>query len=167
MENTTVIGTFHLLKDRTFCDRGYACAAWYENIYVKAGDYPLYIHNYTERERDGGIRVGCWKGVEMGYVALNGVTTDADFGARFCGVPVGGDNSDRYIGRESCYHWSSYLYSIADDVLHNNGEYREWGEDEPYARIELNPEYEAREIHFISNYDGKELTTHGIYKREV
>lgn len=166
MDNTTIIGTFHLLKDRTFCDRGFACAAWYQDIHVKAGDYPLYIHNYTEKEREGGIQIGCYKGAEMGHVALDGVVTSADFGARFYGVPVGGDNSERYIGRESTYYWSAYLYDIAGYV-HDGGMLYD-RDGEPYARIELNPEYEAREAtRWISEFTGEERVLYYIYKKEV
>lgn len=166
MANTTNIGTFHLLKDHTFCDRGYECAAWYQNIEVKAGDYPLYIHNYTERERENGILIGCYSGADVGYVALDGVVTGADFGARFYGVPIGGDNSERYIGREDTYHWSAYLYSIAGYV-HDGGMLCD-SDGEPYACIELNPEYEAREVtRWISEFTGEEHVLYDIYKKEV
>ena len=37
------IGWLNLMEDKVFTDRGYECAAWWQDIAVKAGKYPMFI----------------------------------------------------------------------------------------------------------------------------
>ena len=145
------IGWFILKQDKVYCDNGYECAAWYENIAVNAGKYPLMVNRYDTRP-DG--QVGS-RGVDMASVALDGVVVDDYFGSMFCGVPVGTYDCKKNAGKRSTYYWRWYLYGIAHDLLDGktNDEYS----------IELLPEYEAREIWF--EYDGEQHCTHGIFEK--
>ena len=150
-ENTKQIGWFNLKEDREFTNL-YECAAWYENVMVKAGRYPVVVHDYRIRDVDDGKEVDGFIG--SAYTSLPGIITSDYFGSLFCGVPVGTYDGSQNAGKKSQYTMHSYLYSIAHSVLD--------GED----KWELLPEYEAREINFISCIDGKECTTHGIFLKE-
>jgi hypothetical protein len=68
-------------------------------------------------------------------------------------VPVGTYDNKKNAGKRSSHTMQIYLYSIAKHILDRNNEW------------ELLPEYEAREINFISSFDGREITTHGVFKR--
>ena len=140
------IGWYHLKEDTVKCNNGYECAAWYENIAVKAGKYPITVHNYKidkENEIHGHV--------DSAYVSMPGIIVDDYFGSLFCGVPVGTYDCKRNEGKESTYHFSSYLFMVAEAILEGSDEW------------ELLPEYEARKIEF--EYDGEKHFTHGIFLR--
>ena len=75
------IGWFHLKEDKVF-QNTYECAAWYENILVPKGDYPLMVYDYREEKRKDGS-------TELGYrcyyhVPMDGTITGDYFGSLFC-----------------------------------------------------------------------------------
>jgi hypothetical protein len=148
-DNATQIGWFHLRNDKEFTNT-YECAAWYENVMVKAGRYPVMVYDYRLQERKEGREVDGFIG--SAYTYLSGIITSDYFGALFCGVPVGHYDGSKNIGKEGSHSMHSYLYSIASSIL-----------NEPDSPWELFPEYEAKEIHFISCIDGRECKTHGIF----
>ena len=140
----TTIGYFNLKEDTVFTNL-FSFAAWYEHVLVKAGKYPLEVHNFTVNEQ-GEVRGY----ISSAYVTMPGVVTDDYFAAHCCGVPVSDYDGKKNAGKLSAYTAQHYLYEIADSVLH-----------EKDSLFELLPEYEAREIHFT--YQGNEETTHGIF----
>ena len=143
------IGWYNLKEDRIF-QNTYECAAWFENILVKAGKYPVEVTDYQEIKRDDGIVIdGHCKGV---YVSLPGTITSDEFGARFCGMPVSDYDQKKNAGQPGRHILSSYLFSVAESILSN-----------PDTPWELFPEYEAKEYSFTSPLDGREIKTHGIY----
>lgn len=142
------IGWFILKEDTEYCDRGYECAAWYENILVKAGRYPIEAPKYRERE-DGRIEAH----VSSASIPLDGTITSDYFGTLYFGMPVGIYDEEKNKGKKSTYHMRPYLHSLAKHILSGCDEY------------ELLPEYEAREIKF--DWDGEEHTTYGIFRREA
>jgi len=159
MKNTKQIGWFILKEDTEFTNT-YECAAWYERVLVKAGRYPLEVLDYKIREIEEGKEVDGYIG--MATVDLTGIITSDEFGARFCGVPVGTYDNLQNKGKESNHVFHQYLYGIADALLRpDNSLYtsEKW-------EYELLPEYEPRDITFISSIDGREVTTHGIFVRE-
>lgn len=147
------IGWYTLKQDTVFHDNGYECAAWYENIAVNAGKYPLMVNDYRTNN-DGEVES---RGVDRVCVALDGVVVSDYFGSMFCGVPVGTYDGTKNAGKPSTYYWGAYLYSIAHNLLDGK-------ENDEYS-IELLPEYEAREIRFTSSIDGREICTHGIFEK--
>lgn len=148
------IGWFILHEDTEFTNT-YECAAWYENVLVPAGRYPMTVSDYVERKEKDGIKVDGYIGAV--WVYLPGIITSDEFGARFCGVPVGTYDNEKNKGKTSSHHFNQYLYGVANTIL------------EPETSIfksdkytyELLPEYEARYIHF--EYDGEQHTTYGIF----
>lgn len=148
------IGWFHLKEDHVFTNT-FECAAWYENVLVKAERYPLEVPDY--RVDDEGMIHGH---IDMIGVGLPGIITSDEFGARFCGVPIGSYDNTQNKGKESSHYYRQYLYAVADLII--NGDESIYANN--YREFELLPEYEAREIRFI--YDGKELITHGIFIKE-
>ena len=140
------IGWYNLKEDKVFYDNSYECAAWYENIAVKAGKYPVTVYDY--RVRDDGKIQGHVSGV---YVTFEGTVVNDYFGSLYCGVPIGTYDCEKNKGKKSRYTMHSYFYSVADSILNNP--------DTPY---ELFPEYVAEPYTFISSIDGEEVTTHVI-----
>lgn len=145
------IGWFHLNEDKVF-QNTYECAAWYENVLVPKGDYPLMVYDYCEEKRKDGS-------TELGYrcyyhVPMDGTITGDYFGSLFCGVPIGTYDGSQNVGKASSHSMFCRDYIIAEEVLNGSDKWT------------LFPEYEAREIRFISSLDGRELVTHGIFVKE-
>ena len=153
------IGWFILHEDMEFTNT-YECAAWYENVLVKAGRYPMEVPDYKTKDTEWGKEVSGY--IDMISVHLPGIITSDEFGARFCGVPFGAYDNYKNKGKESEYCFRQYLYGVASAILHP--------EDSLYANekytYELLPEYEARDIHFISSLDGKEVNLWEIFEKE-
>ena len=148
------IGWFHLKEDHVFTNT-FECAAWYENVLVKAGRYPMEVPDY--RVNDEGEVHGH---IDMVAVGLPGIITSDEFGTRFYGVPVGSYDNTQNKGKASSHCYREYLYAVADFII--NGDESIYATD--YEEFELLPEYEAREIRFT--YDGEEHMTHGIFIKE-
>lgn len=151
---TKQIGWFNLKEDKVFTNT-YECAAWYENVKVPAGRYPIVVYDYKvmhfedeARKRFNG-EIDCHIG--SAYISMDGIITSDEFGARFCGVPVGSYDNHQNTGKCSSHTMHVYLYSLADSVL-----------NDPETPYELLPEYRAEEERFVSSFDGKEFTTHCI-----
>ena len=126
---------------------------------VKAGRYPMYVHDYKLREREEGVEVDGF--IKSIYVNLPGKITTDEFGARFCGVPVGSYDIHKNAGKESNHYYTQYLYAVADAILRPDGLYKS---DKRY--FELLPEYEAKNITFVYTYlngEEEQITTHGIF----
>ena len=140
------IGWF-VLKEDTEYRNTFEFAAWYEDVLVKAGRYPVIVHDYQVNEEG---RVDGFIGSV--YVTMPGTVVRDYFAAHYCGVPISDYDDYKNAGKPSQYTMHVYMYNLAADVLNGGGKY------------ELFPEYEAREIHFVSDIDGRELTTHGIFK---
>ena len=151
---TKQIGWFNLKEDKVFTNT-YECAAWYENVKVPAGRYPIVVYDYKvmhfedeARKRFNGEVDGH---IRSAYISMDGIITSDEFGARFCGVPVGSYDNHQNTGKRSSHTMHVYLYSLADSVL-----------NDPETPYELLPEYRAEEERFVSSFDGKEFTTHCI-----
>lgn len=139
------IGWFNLALDTVYRN-DFEFAAWYEEVEVKAGRYPIEVYDYREdsnHEVEGHIR--------SAYVTMPGTIVSDYFAGHYCGVPISGYDTGKNAGKESSHTMQTYLYDLASSVLD--------GTD----FIELLPEYEAREIKFT--YDGKEHVTHGIFRK--
>lgn len=151
MSRTTQIGWYNLKEDTEFHDASFETAAWYRNVLVKAGKYPIEVYDYREGAHPGGVEV-----ISRGhsaYVYLEGTVTTDYFGTLFFGNPVGTYNEHKNTGRTANYTKSPYLFQIARDVAENP--------DTPY---ELFPKYEPRKTKF--KFNGEESTTYGIYVRK-
>lgn len=146
MSNKTQIGWYHLKEDTKFYNT-FECAAWYEEVLVKAGKYPAIVYDFAVT-KDNTIKGH----IDSVYVPMDGVILSDEFGARFCGVPVGSYDNYKNAGKQSNHQMVSYMYSVAKDILYN-----------PETSWELFPEYEPRQIDF--EYDGEMHHTHGIFKK--
>lgn len=141
------IGWFILDRDTIFRNE-FEFAAWYENVMVKAGKYPVEVIDYSESNRhqvEGHI--------SSAYITMPGTTVSDYFASHFCGVPISDYDTTKNAGAKSSHTAHTYLYAMASSILNGKPEY------------ELLPEYEAREIRFT--YDGEEHITHGIFRKEA
>ena len=151
------IGWFILKEDTEFTNT-FECAAWYERVLVKAGRYPMEVPNYKIRETENGKLV--LGHINMVSVNLSGVITSDEFGARFCGVPVGSYDNTKNKGKESNHIFRQYLYGVANAILHpENSLYTS-----DIYEYELLPGYEAKDYTFISPIDDEVITMSDIYE---
>lgn len=140
------IGTYQLKEDKVFRNE-YECAAWYEDVLVKAGTYPVEVYDYYV-ENDGEIGGHC-RGV---YVDMPGTVVSDYFGGEYCGTPIGEYDSLKHAGNPSRHSLFSYMVFVAKSIIDGDSAYK------------LDKGFEARPIKFV-NYEGKEVTTYGIFQR--
>lgn len=140
------IGWFILPETRDFYN-DFECAAWYEKVRVEAGKYPLYVYDRTFTD-DGELRAN------GAYTHMEGTIVSDNFQSLYHGVPIGKPyDGTKNAGKPAHHGGFYYLFSIAEDIL--KGE----------KTFELLPEYEARKITFFSESLGKQITTHGIFRK--
>jgi hypothetical protein len=144
------IGWYNVPEDKEYTDRNYECAGWFQTIMVKSGKYPVYAYEYEYNEKDRKYTNELKN--DTPAIVLSGTVTNADFGARYCGMPIGDSKSDKYVGKQDDMKMYPYCHSLAKEILNNESE------------VELFPEFEAREINFI--YDNEPHKTYGIFKKE-
>lgn len=134
---TKQIGWYNLKEDKVFTNYT-QWAAWWEDVKVKAGRYPVEVVNYKITESDIDIFNGSVDGhIGSVYVKMEGVI-------------VGGYDGDT-VGKESVHNMHSYMFNVCDSIMEN-----------PETPWELLPEYEIREGSFI-NYEGEEMTVRKIH----
>lgn len=151
MSKATQIGWYTLKADRVFRNT-YECAAWYEDVLVKAGKYPMFVYGFRVLEHQDPRFDRKIEGYIGGtYTHLDGTVVSDEFGARFFGVPVGNYDNSKNAGKPSSHSMMVYMYEVADSVL-----------NDPESPWELFPEYVARAIQ--GEWDGNPFTTHAIYK---
>lgn len=156
MMNKVQIGWLVLNHDEVFCDNGYECAAWYQNIEVKAGRFPLYVRD-PQYDARGKMETPA---PDMAYADLNGTVKSDYFGSQFCGVPIGTYDESQNNGKEGHYYWSSYLFSVAEAIAtkktYSNG-----------ITLTLLPEFKAvQDGSYWSDYRKEMVLMYNIYKRD-
>ncbi len=156
--NKTQIGWVVIEKDTIFHDAGFECAAWWQDILVKAGKYPAYVIDMSFR-RDNQVD---------GYIAsvwaeLEGTITQDYFGSLYCGVPISTYDNKKNAGKKASYRWHSYLYEMADNMLDPDSRFGM----EKEIKYELLPEYEAKCYEFRSEYDQKSIESSGIFRKQT
>ena len=151
MKEKMLIGYYTIPEDTEMENRGFECAAWYERIAVKAGKYPIMSSGYAYHERDR--RYLPELADRSISIEIPGTVVSDDFGARFCGVPVGGYDSAKNAGNPSRIFLSPYAHALAWDILKGRAK-----------NVELLPRFEARRIEF--DYDGETHETARIVDTE-
>ena len=141
----TQIGWIVIREPRIVHKADFECAAWWEDIMIEPGKYPIYVHDMK-----------IWKNGEIGcrsaFASIPGRIVMDYFGSMFYGVPVGTYDNTKNSGNPADYLMNWYMFMLAENAMDGSGE------------IELLPEYEAREYTFVSRVDGVERVTHGIFK---
>lgn len=140
------IGTYHLKEDKVFRNE-YECAAWYEDVLVKAGFYPVEVYDYYV-ESDGEISGHC-RGV---YVDMPGTVVSDYFGGEYCGTLIGEYDSFKHAGNQYRHSMFSYMVFVAKSIIDGDSAYK------------LDKGFEARHVKFV-NYKGEEVTTYGIFEK--
>lgn len=140
------IGTYQLKEDKVFQNH-YENAAWYEDVLVKAGAYPVEVYDYCVMD-DGEISGHC-RGV---YVDMPGTVVSDYFGSDHFGTPIGDYDTFQNAGNSSRHSLFSYMVFVAKSIIDGDSAYK------------LDKGFEARPIQF-KNYKGEEVTTYGIFKR--
>ena len=150
----TAIGYYELTETRTF-ENHFECAAWRETIEVQPGKYPIELRDMkisTDERPEFHNEVESY--ISGAYISMDGIIVDDYFAGQYCGVPIRDYDTKQNAGKSGSHTAFTYLHEIAYSILTDA--------NSPYH---LNPEYEAREITFISSIDGKPCTTYGIFKK--
>lgn len=141
------IGWYVLEEDQTFRN-SFECAAWHQDVKVKAGRYPLF-GKFEFRENDR-----CWVS-KINYMSvscrLDGIVESSDFTSHFAGNAIG-SKVDQDKGKAASYYINPYAHSVAHSIIKSDGN----------CSYQLLEEFEAKEIPFV--YDGVEKVTYGIFK---
>ena len=107
MNQTIKCGTFRVAENKTYHYAGFECAAWWEDIAVAAGEYP--VHAIVEQGR-----------VRWFRVSLPGVIVEDFFPSLWVGTLVGKPyDYKRNAGKEASYHIQCHDYSVFDSIAHN------------------------------------------------
>ena len=121
------IGYVTVRKDFIHCDRGYECAAWYENIQVLGGSrYPVFLRT---DDRSG------HETLDSVFFEVEGEITSDEFGSRLCGVPISNYDNKKNAGKHSSHYISYRPYEFGCIVLRSAG-------DERYADRFVDDTYE-------------------------
>ena len=144
----TQIGWYTVKEPRVAHKADFSFAAWWEDIELKPGRYPV---NVPDVEIYGSKELFA----QGAYVKIPGTTVQDYFAAHYCGMPVSDYDTKKNAGRASEYRIFDYLFDVAESVLSG---------DSPY---ELFPEYEARKEDRVSMFDNTEYTSYGIFKKSA
>jgi hypothetical protein len=93
------IGEAELVAGRTFHDRSFECAAWWQDVICEPQTVEVQANGYWVIFR------------------FSGAVTAADFHSYFGGVPVGTYDSARDVGRKSASGFQLYCYNVAEAIL--------------------------------------------------
>ena len=133
----TQIGWYNLKEDKIFMNT-FECAAWHEDVLVKAGRYPAVVYDMEIIPADCNVErlrnmVSARGGVGSAYAEMEGTIAGDYFQALWCGMPIGKPYECKNVGKPAKTSVDWYLYSIARDIAEN-----------PDTPWELFPEYEVR-----------------------
>lgn len=150
MSKATQIGWYTLKADKIFRNT-YECAAWYEDVLVKAGKYPVLVYDFRILKHQDPKFDGCIEGHIGGtYTHMDGTVISDDFGGRYFGVPISDYDNTQNAGKPASHSMMAYMYEVAGSVL-----------NDPESPWELFPEYEAKAIH--GEWDGEPYTIYALY----
>lgn len=117
------IGWLIAKEDFEHCDRGYECAAWFENMKVeKGGRFPLFARMCTEYNYETNQNIEY--GIDQVTAFIDGTVVNDDFGGRFCGVPLGNYDENKNKGKKTDHRINWYGYQFAAIVRGEEGDYR-------------------------------------------
>ena len=133
-----LVGYVVVPEDYVYHRADFETAAWYEDVEIKAGKYPVRVYSDDEIELDGGevLFRGC-------YVEYSGTIVSDYFGTLFYGVPVGEYDSKKNAGQHTEFSQFMYGFNFAEKCLS--------------GKAELVPEYIAEPYSFKSSCDGSEI----------
>ena len=144
------IGWYNLKEDTVFHKADFECAAWCENIKVKAGRYPIVLMSgYRILRKNGWL-------IDAPYVIMTGEIVSDYFGTMFCGNPIGGYDTEKNKGATARYTMHPYPFEVGRSIC-----------EDPDSPYELFPEWEAKAAQYISSIDGREATTYDLYLTNV
>jgi len=115
-------------EDYVYHKADYECAAWYENVLIKAGKYPIYRTSSPRHSED-----------YDGYIHYSGEIVSDYFGTLFCGSPIGTYDARKNAGKQTSFSSFIYDFMLARCILDNGG----YVYGNTNERFELLPGYEA------------------------
>lgn len=140
------IGVYHVETPETHTQR-YECAAWYREIKIAPGDYPIFARfppNYYRKDEAKDTSISVW---------LSGTVIASDFSSYYCGVPVGKGKRNEDTGQPAEYHIMPYAHALAIALMEKAPGCEKW---------RLFDGFEPRWVPFT--YNGKECRTAGIFR---
>lgn len=144
------IGWYTIPEDTEMINRGFACAAWWEKIAVKAGRYPVMSSGYAYNEQEH--RYTAKLADRSISIKIPGVIIEDDFQSHFFGTPIGNYDTKQNTGTPSAIYLTPYAHAVA------------WGIIRGRSNIELLPRFMARVIEY--EREGERKQTAGIFDLE-
>lgn len=141
----TQIGWYIVEKDTVFHNQNFSFAAWWEDIEVKAGKYPVYAYD-MKVGNDGRVTSN------QVYASMDGTIVADYFASHYYGMPISDYDTKKNAGEPSQYSVSTDTNAMAERIMQGDGKW------------ELLPEFELRKYEYLSWYDNKVKTAHGIFK---
>lgn len=126
------IGWYYQRKEEIVYYACYECAAWYEQIELTPGRYPI-MADSNETYRDGSLQS------HDVYIIVDGTVVSDDFGTRYFGMPIGEYDHTKNKGKPSRYDKGGYTFMVAERAYGN-------------PNYEIFPEYEIREKQYYSDW---------------
>lgn len=125
MPSNTPCGFYRLAETTVFHYAGYECAAWWQDIRVAAGDYPVTLYKDAS---SNSVRF---------FVELPGTIVADNFQSLWGGVPIGDAyNTAQNAGKPASYHISTVDYCLFAEMK-RAGEACPWHVDISLVPTEL------------------------------
>lgn len=137
-----IIGYAVISEDTVMHNNSFECAAWYENILVRKGKYPIVSDGRGDF-----------------YIHYDGEIVSDYFGSLFCGVPIGTYDCEKNRGKKATYTAHLYGFMIARCILENEGHCFGGSADETFV---LEDGYEA--VWEEYEWDGEKKKSPSILK---
>jgi hypothetical protein len=149
MTTANQIGVYKLNQEKVYRN-GYEVAAWYTDVKVQPGEYPVF-GKIKNTDLNPKMSPGKIEDISISC-KLPGIIVGSDFSSLLCGNVIT-QKINEEVGKEDSYYVKPYAHSIARSILE--------GLEVPF---ELSNEYHARYTPYI--YDGEMKYSAGIFHKE-
>lgn len=139
-----LIGTVTLDRDTVMWNNQFQYAASFEQLEVKAGEYPIYTYESNLKERNGRYYPDY-----LNFLGFEGTVISGNIGNK--------------PGDHSSYHLCVYEYQLADYFLNGHEYFNKMTRGEYVLR----PEFGIELHDFVSSIDGRRIFTLSLYVKDM
>ena len=109
MPEKSQIGWLVISESQKIHNAGFSYAAWWEDIQVEPGKYPVYVYGLSFRS-DGEIQERGTPGAC--YAEIPGTIIADYFASHYFGMPIADYDTSQNRGKPSSYTVHEYLYNV-------------------------------------------------------
>jgi hypothetical protein len=103
MNQSIQVGTFKVSEKAIFRNASYECAAWWQDVEVEAGEYPVYV-SFSDKHP------------EWFSVSLPGVVVEDNFIALWGGMPISKYDTKQNAGKAATHSLQNRCYNVFKSV---------------------------------------------------